>query len=86
MVEGKDGFPFLEGEFHNGIYKIPWICSPSEGSNILENRFLEARRDHRSSWGAYTKQNIMVCRVMIGCWFMGLVAKEIPFPGKIYLG
>ena len=63
MVEGKDGFPILERKLHNGYFAIHLICSPGEGSNILENRFLEARRDHRSSWGAYTRQSIMVCRV-----------------------
>ena len=82
----KDRMAFLFWKGNNGISDIHLICSPGEGSNVLENRFPEARRDHRSSWGAYTRQRIMVRRVMIGCWFMGLVAKEIPFTGKIYLG
>ena len=49
---------------------------------FLENRFLEARRDHKPSWGAYTRQGIMVGRVRIGCWFMGLVAKVISYTGN----
>ena len=48
----------------------------------LGTGFLEVRGDSIPSWGAYTMQGIMVGRVRIGCWFMGLVAKVISYTGN----
>ena len=69
-MEGWYGFPILEGECYKGNFDIHLRDSGGEGGNGFGNRFSWCQGNHHSSWGAHTRQGIIVCRVRTGCWFM----------------